>query len=217
MHFEILVEDASGKDALDELVPKIVGKPHTFKVIPYKGVGKIPKGLKPQSNSKKRILLDQLPKLIQGYGKTFQGFGPDYNAALIVVCDLDDQCLSEFRRELLNLVEKCHARPAETRFCIAIKEGEAWHLGDLAAVKKAYPKAKEKVLDKYTAESSMGTWETLADAVFPGGSQALKNSTYREIGEKKAEWARKIAPHINVEENTSPSFQYFRETLRRLS
>jgi hypothetical protein len=217
MHFEILVEDASGEAALKELVPKIIGEQHTHKLRSYGGIGSIPKNLTAKSDSKRRLLLNDLPRLIRGYGETFNGYGPDYSAVLIVVCDLDDRCLKKFRQELLKLVEGCDPRPAETHFCIAIKEGEAWHLGDLAAVKKAYPKAKDKVLDKYTAESSMGTWETLADAVFPGGSQALKKSTYRKIGEEKAEWARRIAPHINVEENTSPSFQYFRKTLRRLS
>ena len=32
MHFEILVEDSSGKRALDILMPKILGDQHTFKV-----------------------------------------------------------------------------------------------------------------------------------------------------------------------------------------
>jgi len=32
MHFEILVEDQSGKRALDLLMPKIIDKPHKFAV-----------------------------------------------------------------------------------------------------------------------------------------------------------------------------------------
>ena len=31
MHFEILVEDSSGKKALDILMPKILGDQHTFR------------------------------------------------------------------------------------------------------------------------------------------------------------------------------------------
>ena len=45
MHFEILVEDLSGKKALDILVPKIIGDDHSFRVHPYKGIGRIPKNL----------------------------------------------------------------------------------------------------------------------------------------------------------------------------
>ena len=39
MHFEILVEDPSGKKALDILIPKIFGAQDTFRVIAYQGVG----------------------------------------------------------------------------------------------------------------------------------------------------------------------------------
>ena len=39
MHFEILVEDQSGKRALDIVVPKLVSTEDTFDVKAYKGVG----------------------------------------------------------------------------------------------------------------------------------------------------------------------------------
>lgn len=39
MHFEILVEDLSGKKALDILMPKIIGNQHTFRIIAYRGIG----------------------------------------------------------------------------------------------------------------------------------------------------------------------------------
>ena len=46
MHFEVLVEDQSGKKALDILILKIIGDQHTFRVIEYRGIGHIPKNLK---------------------------------------------------------------------------------------------------------------------------------------------------------------------------
>ena len=46
MHFEVLVEDQSGKKALDILIPKIIGDQHTCEVRAYKGTGRIPKNLK---------------------------------------------------------------------------------------------------------------------------------------------------------------------------
>ena len=45
MHFEILVEDQSGKKALEVLVPKIIGDAHTFRIHEYKGIGRIPRDL----------------------------------------------------------------------------------------------------------------------------------------------------------------------------
>jgi len=215
MHFEILIEDASGKTALEVLVPKIIDtEQHTFKIYSYKGAGRIPKDLRPNSDPKKRVLLDQLPRLIQGYGKTFNGTS-NYSAAIIVVCDLDDRCLSTFRKELLDCVNKCNPKP-ETYFCIAIEEGEAWYLGDLEAVKKAYPSAKSTILNAYANDSVCDTWEKLADAVFVGGSAKL-SKLRGQIGEEKANWAQKISPHMNVDENSSQSFRYFRDKLRYIS
>ena len=136
MHFEILVEDVSGKTALEILVPKIINtEQHTFNIHAYKGAGHIPKNLTSNSDPKKRILLERLPQLIQGYGKTFASYPPNYHAVLIIICDLDDRCLSAFRQELLNIVDSCEPKP-KTQFCIAIEEGEAWYLGDLAAINK---------------------------------------------------------------------------------
>ena len=46
MHFEILVEDVSGKTTLEILVPKIINpEQHTFNIHAYKGIGHIPKNL----------------------------------------------------------------------------------------------------------------------------------------------------------------------------
>ena len=50
MHFEVFVEDRSGKTALDILIPKIVGDQHTFRVIPYQGIGRIPQNLTTHNN-----------------------------------------------------------------------------------------------------------------------------------------------------------------------
>jgi len=120
MHFEILVEDQSGKRMLDFLVPRIIAPEDSFTIRAYKGVGRIPPGLRGQIDASKRILLDRLPALLRGYGKAF-----NFPAAVIVVCDLDSRCLKRFRQELLAVLDACDPRP-ETRFCIAVEEGEAF-------------------------------------------------------------------------------------------
>lgn len=218
MHFEILIEDISGKTVLEILIPKIIGDGHTFTVHPYKGIGggRIPSGLKPSSDPSKRILLDRLPKLIRGYGNTFLGYPSNYPAALIIICDLDNRCLSNFRRELLECVDKCDVKP-DTYFCIAIEEGEAWYFGDINAIKSAYPKAKDGILSSYVNDSICGTWEKLADSVFSGGHKKLKQLGWQAVGKEKMAWASNISPYMNVEQNKSPSFCYFRERLRHIS
>lgn len=216
MHFEILVEDLSGKIALETIIPKIIGDEHSFRIIPYKGVGRIPKDLKHEADPRKRILLDRLPKLLQGYGKTFAGYPPSQPAVVVLVCDLDRKCLKEFRRELLAVWEQCDPQP-ETRFCVAIEECEAWLLGDIPAIKRAYPKAKDAILYAYCNDSICGTWEMLADAVHPGGSKKLLAEGWQQTGAEKSNWAKKITPYMDVENNNSPSFQYFRQKLLDLA
>jgi hypothetical protein len=216
MHFEILVEDQSGKKALDILVPKIIGNEHSFKVRPYKGIGHIPKDLRGKSNPNKRILLDQLPRLLKGYGNTFAHYPKECPAAVILVCDLDDKCLKVFRSELINILNSCNPKP-EARFCIAIEEGEAWFLGDVPAVKMAYPKAKDAVLNSYITDSICGTWEILADSVYSGGHHALSSRGGHMVGAEKSKWAENISPKMDVKNNRSPSFCYFRDKLRELA
>ena len=211
MHFEILVEDQSGKKALDIIVPKIIGENHTFRVIGYKGIGRIPKNMKSGVDTSKRILLANLPKASAGYGKSWlHGYG-----AVIVVCDLDDKCLKSFRSEIIDLLNTCNPRP-ETCFCIAIEEGEAWFLGDTSAIKKAYPKAKGSVLSSYINDSICGTWEQLADSIYKGGSQRLSSQGWQAIGAEKSVWAENITPHMDLDNNISPSFNYFLRKLREL-
>ena len=211
MHFEILIEDASGKKALDILVPKILGETHTHRCLPYKGIGRIPRNLRGKTDPKHRILLDQLPRILGGLGTTLQW----QQAAVVVVVDLDQRNCIAFKQELLSLLDKCDPAPT-TLFRIAIEEMEAWLLGDRKAIKQAYPKAKRNILDSYKQDSICGTWEILADAVYPNGLKALKQQQWR-IGKAKCEWAENIAQHMNVDANQSPSFQVFRDGLRRLA
>ncbi|MCB2264138.1 MAG: DUF4276 family protein [Candidatus Thiosymbion ectosymbiont of Robbea hypermnestra] len=216
MHFELLVEDQSGKKALDILVPRIIGDGHTFKVHAYRGIGRIPENMRDTDDASKRILLDNLPKLLKGYGKTFAAYPKGYRVAVILVCDLDDRCLKTFRNELFGVLNACDPRP-ETRFCIAVEEGEAWLLGDLDAVRNTYPKAKDSVLTAYEQDSICGTWERLADAVYPGGTAILSGKGWQAIGAEKSRWAEMIAPKMDVAGNRSPSFRYFCGKLRELA
>lgn len=215
MHLEVLVEDLSGKLTLEALLPAILSFEHTFSVHSYRGIGRLPRNLTPTGDPRKRILLDQLPRILQGYGQAFAAYPPSYHAAVVIVCDLDKRCLKTFRDELLGVLELCSPKP-KAKFCIAVEETEAWLLGDTAAVVEAYPKAKRTVLTTYSNDSICGTWECLADAIHPGGAIRLKDKAYNVIGSAKCEWASNIARRMNIDSNISPSFIYFRESLREI-
>jgi hypothetical protein len=212
MHIEVLVEDSSGKKLLESLFPKILGEmgaPHTWRLISYKGIGRVPKGLIAGSDASKRILLNQLPRLLRGYKNTS---GVDRVA---VVLDSDKRDCRKFLGELLGIAKSCHA-DQKTLFRLAIEEIEAWYLGDRDAVLQAYPRAKKSVLDRYEQDAVCGTWELLADAVVTGGSEAVKRQGWPHVGQIKHAWAEKIGPLMVPERNVSPSFGKLRSGLHRI-
>ena len=135
---------------------------------------------------------------------------------MVVVIDLDDRDCLAFKQELLQVHRYCHPKP-KVLFRFAIEEMEAWLLGDKSAIIRAFPRAKVNVLHSYRQDSVCGTWETLADALFPGGSSALKTEGYPRIGQEKCRWASEIGPHLDVESNLSPSFHALQSGLLKLS
>ncbi len=213
MHIEILTEDSSGARLLEHLLPKLIGapsEPHTWRIHSYRGIGRIPVGLSSSADSSKRILLDQLPRLLRGYVKT-----PGVDA-VVVVLDADDRDRVTFLSELRSLATACSAASIAL-FRLAIEETEARYFGDRAALLRAYPNARLPILDAYVQDSVCGTWERLADAVHPGGSAAVRKAGWPLPGQIKHQWADRIGPHLDPEANRSPSFVKLRDGMRRLT
>jgi len=208
MHIEILVEDSSGAKLLEVLLPQLLGK-NTWRIHPYKGIGKIPQGIGKKTDPAKRILLDQLPKLLRGYEKT-----PGIDAVVIVL-DTDNRDCTTFLAELKVVADNQNLL-LKTMFRLAIAEIEAWYFGDQDALLAAYPRAKQDVMRTYVQDSVCDTWELLADAVYMGGSMAIKKAGWPLPGQVKHEWAIKIAPLMDLDRNVSPSFCKFRDGLRQL-
>ena len=214
MHFEVLVEDLSGSIVLGHILGKILGTnymEHSWRMHPYKGKGLLPNNLYERPDPKNQQLLNNLPSLLRGFGKSL-----DDSSSVVVVVDLDDDDCLKFKQDLLNVLNACNPRP-KALFRIAIEEGEAWLLGDHAAVRAAYPNAKDAVLNGYVQDSICGTWEVMADAVHSGGSGLLKKMGYQVAGKAKSDWAEAIAPQIDVDSNKSKSFQVFRDGVRNLA
>lgn len=213
MHFEILVEGQSERTALEPLLTKILGaykNPHTWRIHKHRGIGRLPDDPAARPNPKDPTLLHNLPSRLRAYGKSLEN-----NQAVIVLVDLDDRAdCRAFKQEMASLLGHCDS-PPKCKFRIAIEELEAWYFGDRAALKRAYPDAEDNILDTYIQDSQCGTWEKLADAIYPGGSQALKRLGVQHLEQKRI-WARDIAPHMDINNNQSPSFLWFRDALRDL-
>lgn len=207
MHFEILVEDRSGKMLIDKLMEKLINgcsSGITYRTIAYSGIGKLPKNLDKASDPSKRVLLNKLPQLLRGYGKSLTD-----DSALIIVVDCDKRNCADFKQELINALNSSCILQPKTAFCIAIEEMEAWLLGDMEALLKAYPSARKNVLEAYVQDSQNGTWEQLADAIYSQKAHGLKKRGYPDIGVVKCEWADRISSYMRIDNNISPSFRYF--------
>jgi len=213
--FEILVEDISGKLLLKNLIPKILGpkaKPHRYRIVSiqelkYRIMARMPRHLA-RTLPWDTILFQTLSLQIRAYGKTL----PKKNGVLIILVDLDYRHEETFRKQLEDLFRQYNPAP-EGAVCFSVEEIEAWLLGDSAAIKQAYPFAKENVLSNYVQDSICGTWEILADALYRGGIEALQEAGYPHIGREKSRWAKEIGQLLDIHNNRSPSFCEFRDML----
>jgi hypothetical protein len=214
MHLEILVEGQTERTALEPLLTKILGpykQTNTWRIHKHRGLGRLPDNPAAKPNSKDPTLLHNLPSKLRAYSKSLKD-----TEAVVVLLDLDDRpdCKA-FKQTLTALLSDCeHGMKSLIR--IAIEELEAWYLGDKPALAKAFPNANKSVLAGYVQDSQCGTWEKLADAVYPGGHAALKRQGEMQCLIQKRIWARDIAPKMDIENNSSPSFQQFRDGLRNL-
>lgn len=213
MHFQYLVEDQSGAALIRILMQKIVELyPNaTYDCKGFRGIGGFTRK-NTIKGTKTGKLLNDLATYLRGFDRSLQSFP----SVIIVVLDSDDHDVQQFRFELeavamQNMIKIDHV------FCLAVEEIEAWLLGDRHALLSAYPQAKMQVLNTYVQDSICGTWEVLADAVYPGGTSKLsrEHASFVEIGKLKAEWAQNIGIHMDLKSNESPSFNDFIHEIER--
>ena len=213
MHFQYLVENQSGAALIRILMQKIVELyPNaTYDCKGFRGIGGFTRK-NTIKETKTGKLLNDLATYLRGFDRSLQSFP----SVIIVVLDSDDHDVQQFRSELeavaiQNMIKIDHV------FCLAVEEIEAWLLGDRHALLSAYPHAKMHVLNTYVQDSICGTWEVLADAVYPGGTSKLsrEHASFIEIGKLKAEWAQNIGIHMDLKSNESPSFNDFIHEIER--
>lgn len=216
MYFSFLIEDKSSGILIEALMKKLVAEhPDViYACKSFKGIG----GFTPKNKTKETRtgkLLNDLATYLRGFNSSLRGIP----AAVVVVVDNDDRDTEIFYQELQQLAGE-NDISVDHIFSIAVEEVEAWILGDREAIQQAYPHVRMQVLKNYVQDSICGTWEVLADAVYPGGLKRFKKEcpTYMEVGLQKAEWAKEIGRYMIPKRNQSPSFQQFFQALEdRLS
>jgi len=201
---EILVEGSSDVPTVQEILKRVfrLREGEHYRIHPHKGKGSLPDDPRSRPDPKHQGLLDQLPAKLRGYGKSLgQGYG------VVVLLDADADDCKQLKQRLLDLYDQLESRPAEVLFRIAVEETESWFLADKAAVKAGYPNARLHKFPDVEPDSVVGAWEKLAVALGRKPSDCS--------GPDKVEWARAIAPHLNLREPGSPSLHALIQGLRK--
>lgn len=214
MFVYFLLEDMSSEVLIDILMENVSLRYSgvSYKCRSFKGLGGFT-----QKNTVKETrtgkLLNDLSTYLRGFNNSLK-YLPD--SAVFIVLDNDDNDPAVFRAGLEEVAKDNHIT-IDYVFCLAVEEMEAWLLGDREALQQAYPAAKMQKLKDYEQDSICGTWEMLADIVYPKGIKQFKKDfpTYMEVGQKKSEWAKRIGRYMEPERNISPSFQSFWKELTK--
>jgi hypothetical protein len=201
LHIEFLVEELSMKEALQNLLPKILGEEITFDIHPYQG---------------KTDLLSKLPNRLRGY----KSWLPDEDRIVVLVDEDREDCkLLKGQLEKIAINTGFSTKTSvgisqkfQVLNRVAIEELEAWFFGDLHALINAYPgvspnlenQAKYREADAITG----GTWEAL--------EKVLQRAGHHKAGLEKTRAAREISLHMNPSNNRSKSFQIFYDGLLKI-
>ena len=211
MYVQFLIEDKSTEKLICHVMEKFkahnVGRDINYDTKAFGGIGHFPK-TGTLMERKTGHLLNDLPMFLRAFDKKFRNVP---GTVIAVVLDNDKRNPVEFR-EQLNHIAMQNMVLTDHVFCVAVKEMEAWLLGDISAIERAYPSLKKSAAKDYIQDEIGDTWEVLANMVYPGGLKKLQKKaagSYRMIGEMKAEWADRIGKEMELDDNISPSFQKF--------
>lgn len=144
----------------------------------------------------KRDLERSIPRKLRGWKEPG-------DIRFVILHDQDTKDCVSLKQELLQLCAVTD-RPCLVR--IACQEMEAWYFGDIDALCAAYDRPKQR--------------EVIGKKKFrvPDAIPDPKEELYRLIPEhQQISGAKRVAPHMDIERNTSASVQQFVRGVRRLA
>jgi len=200
MTIHILVEGPSERVLLEKWSSRLaMGQP--VRLHPHQGKGSLPDDVSAVVAKHRRGLLDQLPAKLRGFSSSLD---PNDDSVVVLV-DADDEDVPSLRARISAAIEQV-APSMRVLVRIAVEETEAFYLGDLRALKAAFPAADMARARAYQPDSICGTWELFGSIVGDGGGN-------------KVAWAEEMAPVLTTKanESRSPSFRDLLLGLRELA
>jgi hypothetical protein len=126
------------------------------------------------------------------------------NSVFLVMRDQDSGDCRVIKENLLRICREAGRSEALVR--IACRELESWYFGDLGAVEKGLD------LNGIRPFSNKARYREPDQIVNPASElHKITKGSYQKI-----DGSRKIGPHLDIENNTSRSFQIFLDGIRRL-
>ena len=146
MYFQFLIEDKSTEILVNHIMEKIKEMyPDIFidfNIKSFNGIGHLSTRGSLQER-KGSGLLNNLPLYLRGFERSLAQMP---QAVIVVVLDNDKRDCTEFQNTL-DKIAKESVQLTDWMVCIAVKEMEAWLLGDEDAIIRAYPNAKKKLFE----------------------------------------------------------------------
>ena len=144
----------------------------------------------------KRDLEKSIPRKLRGWNEPG-------DIRFVILHDQDTKDCIALKQELLQL---CSVTDKPVLVRISCQEMASWYFGDVNALASAYNNPKLK-------EISQKKKFRIPDAI-----PSPKEELYRLIPEhQQIAGAKLVSPHMNIENNTSVSFNYFVSGVRRLA
>ncbi|MDO5065695.1 MAG: DUF4276 family protein [Propionibacteriaceae bacterium] len=201
-HLEFLVEGKTMQLFLEQVLPRLLPVDTSFEVFDL---------------GSKSEFLKKFPNRLRGYA-TWLPNHPAHRVVLVVDADTDD--CAEFRERLVAAVHESglsvasHTAKQDGQVLprIAVEMLEAWYFGDPHALSQAYGSAFKNLSQKRGLREP----DTIRDPARQL-EKLLSRVHKHKGGLKKTELTNDLAPHFDVEENSSPSFQRFRDGVRFLA
>lgn len=150
----------------------------------------LPKGVLFQTipHNGKHALEKSIPRKLRGWNEPG-------DVRFVILQDQDTKDCYELKKSILTL---CEGSGRRVLVRIACQEMEAWYFGDMQALALAYDNPKLRKIS------------TQRKYRIPDEIPSPKEELYRLIPEhQQIAGAKRVAPHMNIDRNTSESFHQF--------
>ena len=199
-HLDFLVEGYTMQLFLQQVLPRVLPEQVEFEVFDL---------------GSKSEFLKKLPKRLAGYSTWLPS---THRVILVIDCDDDDcsrlreELVDTIRRSTLGVASLSSRTDGQVLPRIVVEMLEAWYFGDPKALEMAYGRPCANLSSK----RGLRHCDEIRDPARRLG-QLLRCVNKHRAGLKKIELTTDIAPHFDVENNSSPSFQRFRDGVRFLT